>query len=122
MSILKKGKKQSMKTKKSIGNKPSYDTVKTITFPQLHKYSVENSEKFNRNVFTEELIKDYPHIKNLKLVVQKMMFHQQGLENGTPLHIRTSIFCGDDIPTFYQDFTLEQWDSLDSIPQHIYNL
>jgi hypothetical protein len=115
MNLLKKGKNQIMKTKNNKTNKPSFESIRIITFPQLHKYSVENSKRFNQNVFTEKIEKDFPHIKKLKLVVQKLMFHQHGLKNETPLHIRTSIYCGEDIPTLYQDLTIEQWESLELV-------
>jgi hypothetical protein len=28
--------------------------------------------------------------------------------------------CGDDIPKLYQDLTIEQWESLESLPKHLY--
>ena len=119
MSFLKKGKKLSLrKEEKNIQSFINDRGIRMITFPQLHKFSVENSGVFNRNVFTEELLKDFPKIKDLKLVIEKIMFHQHGVKSGTPLHIRTMIYCGEDIPTLYQDLTIEQWDSL-MIPNNI---
>jgi len=120
MSFFKKGKKQSLrKVKNNTKSFVNDGRIKVITFPQLHKFSVENSRIFNQNVFTEELLKDFPKIKNLKLIIEKLMFHQHGVKSETPLHIRTKIFCGDDIPSLYQDLTIEQWDSLMNIPNNI---
>ncbi len=89
-------------------NVMSNSQYKSIRFNQLHKISIENQEKFSRNVFTEELIKDFPHLKTKILVVSKIM----NIQNGG---IRTIVHCGKDIPTMYQDLTLEQWNSLSTI-------
>jgi hypothetical protein len=86
----------------------SNSNYKSISFNKLHKISIKNQEKFSRNVFTEKLIEDFPHLKTKILVVSNIMNIQEG-------GIRTIVHCGKDIPTLYQDFTKEQWNSLSTI-------
>jgi hypothetical protein len=81
---------------------------KSISFDQLHKISLTNKKKYSQNVWTEKLVEEHPHLKTMTLVLQHLIYIPGG-------GVRTSVYCGKGFPTIYQDFTIEQWDSLSTI-------
>lgn len=80
---------------------------KSISFDKLHQISIKNHKKHSQNVWTEKLIEKFPHLKTMTLVLQHLIYIPGG--------VRTSVYCGKGLPTMYQDFTIEQWNSLSNI-------
>ena len=81
---------------------------KSISFDQLHKISLTNKKKYSQNVWTEKLVEEHPHLKTMTLVLQHLIYIPGG-------GVRTSVYCGKGFPTIYQDFTIDQWNSLSNI-------
>jgi len=84
--------------------------VKTVRFEDLHKISRENSNRFNRNVWTEKVQEDIPSVRTVKMSV--LMGHHYHRGRTTTPHYRCLVKVDGISQGLYQDLTEQQWKSL----------
>ena len=88
-------------------------TSRVISFEKLHQLSTENTNRFNRNIWTEKLLEKYPNLKGRTLIVQKLMEHNH--HNGIEInpHLRTRIISDLVDDFMLQDMSYEQFENLE---------
>ena len=86
---------------------------KLISFEELHKFSLENKDKLNRNIWTEEILKKDPKVINQKFLLMNLMEHKHAFGKKVEPHYRTMTHYDGNL--LFQDLTKEQWDSLEEI-------
>lgn len=88
-------------------------TSRVISFEKLHQLSTENTNRFNRNIWTEKLLEKYPNLKGRTLLVQKLMEHNhhKGIEVNP--HLRTRIISDLVDDFMLQDMSYEQFENLE---------
>jgi hypothetical protein len=86
---------------------------KLISFEELHKFSLENKDKLNRNIWTEEILKKDPKVINQKFLLMNLMEHKHAFGKKVEPHYRTMTHYDGNL--LFQDLTKEQWNSLEEI-------
>ena len=86
---------------------------KLISFEELHKFSLENKDKLNRNIWTEEILKKDPKVINQKFLLMNLMEHKHAFGKKVEPHYRTMTHYNGNL--LFQDLTKEQWNSLEEI-------
>jgi|TARA_R100000030_G_scaffold63207_2_gene47894 hypothetical protein len=86
---------------------------KLISFEELHKFSLENKDKLNRNIWTEEILKKDPKVINQKFLLMNLMEHKHAFGKKVEPHYRTMTHYEGNL--LFQDLTKEQWNSLEEI-------
>jgi len=86
---------------------------KLISFEELHKFSLENKDKLNRNIWTEEILKKDPKVINQKFLLMNLMEHKHAFGKKVEPHYRTMTHYEGNL--LFQDLTKEQWDSLEEM-------
>ena len=86
---------------------------KLISFEELHKFSLENKDKLNRNIWTEEILKKDPKVINQKFLLLNLMEHKHAFGKKVEPHYRTMTHYEGNL--LFQDLTKEQWNSLEEI-------
>ena len=86
---------------------------KLISFEELHKFSLENKDKLNRNIWTEEILKKDPKVINQKFLLMNLMEHKHAFGKKVEPHYRTMTHYDGNL--LFQDLTKEQWDSLEEL-------
>lgn len=86
---------------------------RVISFEKLHQLSTENTNRFNRNIWTEKLLEKYPNLKGSTLLVQELMEHNH--HNGIEVnpHLRTRIIFDLVDDFMLQDMSYEQFENLE---------
>jgi len=88
-------------------------TNKLIGFMDLHKISLENKDKLNRNILTEKILKEDPNVINQKFLLLNLMEHKHAFGKKVEPHYRTMTHYDGNL--LFQDLTKEQWDSLEEL-------
>ena len=86
---------------------------KLISFEELHKFSLENKDKLNRTIWTEEILKKDPKVINQKFLLMNLMEHKHAFGKKVEPHYRTMTHYEGNL--LFQDLTKEQWNSLEEI-------
>lgn len=109
---MKKKKQKNSKMKNSNQRSTVTSNVKLISFDLLHELSHENYGRFNRNVWTEKLLEDYPNIQKSKVVIKKVLDHHDFMGNSTEHHYRCIVYIQNHSEFLLQDLSIEQWNSI----------
>lgn len=103
-----------MNNMSTVGNvSDTRPTSRVISFEKLHQLSTENVNRFNRNIWTEKLLKKHPNLKGRNLLVHKVMvhYHHNGIEVNP--HLRTRIISDLVDGFMLQDMSYEQFENLE---------